>query len=52
MKSSNGSYFTTVIVDTDKDEVIGAASLIIEKKFIHECALVRFTIASICNLPS
>ena len=40
MKNSNGTYFTTVVVDTDKDEVIGAASLIIEKKFIHGCALV------------
>lgn len=51
MKNSNGSYFTTVIVDTEKDEIIGSASLIIEKKFIHGCALVSLllTLAFVKN---
>lgn len=40
MKNCNGTYYTTVIVDTNKDQIIGTASLIVEKKFIHECALV------------
>lgn len=39
MKSCAGTYYTTVIVDTEKDVVIGAASLIVEKKFIHGCAV-------------
>lgn len=39
MKAS-GDYYVTVIEDTRKDEIIGAASLIIERKFIHNCAVV------------
>lgn len=39
MKAS-GDYFVTVIEDTRKNEIIGAASLIIERKFIHNCAIV------------
>ncbi|KNC21358.1 putative glucosamine 6-phosphate N-acetyltransferase [Lucilia cuprina] len=38
MKAS-GDYFVTVIEDTRKNEIIGAASLIIERKFIHNCAI-------------
>ena len=40
MKGCSGTYFTTVIVDTDRDVIIGAATLIVEKKFIHHCAQV------------
>jgi len=40
MKAS-GDYFVTVIEDTRKNEIIGAASLVIERKFIHNCAVVR-----------
>lgn len=39
MKAS-GDYFVTVIEDTRKNEIIGAASLVIERKFIHNCAVV------------
>lgn len=39
MKAS-GDYYVTVIEDTRKGEIIGAASLIIERKFIHNCAVV------------
>lgn len=39
MKAS-GDYYVTVIEDTRKNEIIGAASLIIERKFIHNCAVV------------
>ena len=39
MKASNGSYYITVIEDMDKNEVIGVATLVVEKKFIRECAL-------------
>ncbi|XP_053947078.1 probable glucosamine 6-phosphate N-acetyltransferase isoform X1 [Anastrepha ludens] len=38
MKAS-GDYYVTVIEDTRKDEIIGAASLIVERKFIHNCAV-------------
>ncbi|XP_060646371.1 probable glucosamine 6-phosphate N-acetyltransferase isoform X2 [Drosophila nasuta] len=38
MKAS-GDYYVTVIEDTRKGEIIGAASLIIERKFIHNCAV-------------
>ncbi|XP_017846945.1 probable glucosamine 6-phosphate N-acetyltransferase isoform X2 [Drosophila busckii] len=38
MKAS-GDYFVTVIEDTRKNEIIGAASLVLERKFIHNCAM-------------
>jgi len=41
MKSCKATYYNTVIVDTTSDRVIGAASLIVERKFIHKCANVR-----------
>ncbi len=44
MKNCNGTYYTTVIVDTERDVIIGAASLIVEKKFIHDCAVVSYIV--------
>ncbi len=38
MKESNGTYYVTVIEDEDKGVIIGAATLVVEKKFIHDCA--------------
>jgi len=38
MRSCQGTYYNTVIVDRKTDRVIGAASLIVERKFIHQCA--------------
>uniref|UniRef100_A0A1A9W6J5 Glucosamine 6-phosphate N-acetyltransferase n=1 Tax=Glossina brevipalpis TaxID=37001 RepID=A0A1A9W6J5_9MUSC len=40
MKAS-GDYYVTVIEDARKNEIIAAASLVIERKFIHSCAIVR-----------
>jgi len=40
MRSSPGMYYCTVIVDLNKDEVVGAATLLMEKKFIRQCATV------------
>ena len=40
MRSCQGTYYNTVIVDRKTDRVIGAASLIVERKFIHQCANV------------
>lgn len=39
MKGS-GDYYVTVIEDTQKNEIIGSATLVIEHKFIHDCGLV------------
>jgi len=38
LKSSNGTYYNTVIVDSNTNQIIGAATLIKERKFIHQCA--------------
>lgn len=39
MKSSNGIYYTTVIVDTTIDRIVAASTLFMERKFIRGCAL-------------
>ena len=39
MKSSSG-YFIVVIEDVALEKVVGAATLLVEKKFIHECGQV------------
>ncbi|XP_071801720.1 glucosamine 6-phosphate N-acetyltransferase-like [Asterias amurensis] len=36
---STGSYYVVVVEDTDRNQVVAAATLILEQKFIHECAL-------------
>ena len=41
LKKCQGTYYHTVIVDTEKsDQIIASASLVVEKKFIHDCANV------------
>merc|ERR1712059_57285 len=40
MKDMDGTYLVTVIEDTDSNQVIGAATLVMEDKFIHECGRV------------
>ena len=42
MKNSPNTYFITVIVDTELDQIIGAGTIIVEQKFIHGCGEVRF----------
>lgn len=50
MKSCQGTYYNTVIVDKSTDKVVGAATLIVERKFIHNCANVRsFSSKSTCS---
>lgn len=34
-----GGYYVTVIEDTRNRRIIGASTLVIEIKFIHECGL-------------
>lgn len=41
MKNCPGTYYVTVIEDLDTNLIIGAASLIVEYKFIHNCGLVK-----------
>eukprot|EP00095_Tigriopus_kingsejongensis_P009253 maker-scaffold922_size80897-snap-gene-0.20 protein:Tk09253 transcript:maker-scaffold922_size80897-snap-gene-0.20-mRNA-1 annotation:"conserved hypothetical protein" len=38
MKNSNGTYFVTVIEDMETDQIIGTATLVMERKFIRGCA--------------
>ena len=40
LKSSNETYYHTVIVDSSTDQIVGSATLIKERKFIHKCANV------------
>ena len=40
MKQCPGTYFTTVIEDLEKSRVVGAATLVVEQKFIHDAAIV------------
>jgi len=38
MVASKGHYYVTVIEDTRKNKIVGAATLFVEYKFIRECA--------------
>jgi len=40
MKQCPGTYLVVVIEDIEKSQVIGAATLIVEQKFIHNAANV------------
>nr|CAG4642858.1 EOG090X0FKI [Evadne anonyx] len=39
MRSSPGMYYVTVIVDQNKNEIVGAATLLMERKFIRQLAM-------------
>nr|CAG4637421.1 EOG090X0FKI [Ceriodaphnia reticulata] len=39
MKNCPETYYCTVIVDTIKDRIVGASTLLMERKFIRGCAL-------------
>jgi len=40
MKSKEGTYFISVLEDVHLQQVIGAATLVVEQKFIHGCSQV------------
>jgi len=39
MRNSQGMYYCTVIVDQNKNQIVGAATLLMERKFIRNCAM-------------
>lgn len=43
MRATN-DYYVTVIEDLRINKIIGAASLVVEHKFIHECGMVSLGI--------
>jgi len=40
MKTGTGTYFVVVVEDVGEGRVVGAATLLLEKKFIHKCGQV------------
>ncbi len=41
MKRCHGTYYVTVIEDLQAQRIVGAGTLLLERKFIRKCALVR-----------
>lgn len=39
MKTAGG-YYVVIVEDLNGGEVVGSATLVVEQKFIHNCALV------------
>jgi glucosamine-phosphate N-acetyltransferase len=39
MRSSESTYFVTVVYDRESDQVIGSSTLLLERKFIHGCSV-------------
>ncbi len=48
MKHCNGTYYATVIEDVTTNEIVGAGTLVIERKFIRECAVASLNFRK-CN---
>lgn len=42
MMKDTGSYYTIVIEDVTIGKIVASATLVVEQKFIHNCALVCF----------
>ncbi len=40
LKAHNHEYFTIVIEDTKKEKIVGAGTLLVERKFVHHNGLV------------
>ena len=47
MKACPNTYYVTVIEDTLTGQIVGSATLVVEQKFIHECALVSSVLTSL-----
>lgn len=39
MKACPNTYYVTVIEDLETNQIVGSATLVVEQKFIHECAV-------------
>lgn len=39
MKACKGTYYVVVVEDTNVGQIIGTSTLVVEQKFIHNCAL-------------
>lgn len=44
MCSLNDTYYIVVIEDENTAQVIGTGTLLVEQKFIHDCALVSINL--------
>lgn len=42
MMKNTGSYYIIVIEDVNTEKVVATATLVVEQKFIHNCAVVCF----------
>ena len=43
MKSRPGTYYVTVLEDVKTGKIVGAATLVLELKFIHGCNQVEIS---------
>jgi hypothetical protein len=44
MKECPNTYYVTVIEDTATSQIVASATLVVEQKFIHHCAMVSSTL--------
>ena len=42
MMKNAGNYYVIIIEDVNDEKLVATATLIVEQKFIHNCAVVRF----------
>ena len=47
MKECPDTYYVTVIEDTLTGQIVGSGTLVVEQKFIHECAVVSSVLISL-----
>ena len=43
MKASDGTYYIVIIENTEVGNIVASGTLVIEQKFIHGTASVRFS---------